>query len=103
MIIYNVTVNIEDNAHDEWLDWMKKEHLPQVMATGMFVDYKMLKLISRQEDETGQTYAIQYSCANLESYESYQEKFAPALQAETKKKFEGKFVAFRTLLEVIEF
>lgn len=31
MIIYNVTVNIEHNVHDEWLKFMKDEHIPDVM------------------------------------------------------------------------
>ncbi|MFY8191068.1 MAG: DUF4286 family protein, partial [Bacteroidia bacterium] len=59
MIIYNVTINVEDSIHQEWLAWMQEKHLAEVMATGMFSSYKMLKLLSRQEDETGTTYAIQ--------------------------------------------
>jgi hypothetical protein len=99
MIVYNVTINVEDEIHDQWLAWMMAEHLPQVMATKMFEEYKMMRLISRQADETGQTYAIQYYCKDLATYEHYQTEFAPALQAETRKKFDGKFVAFRTLME----
>jgi hypothetical protein len=102
MIIYNVTINVEDDIHDKWLSWMKKEHLPQVMATQMFLEYKILRLLSRQEDETGKTYAIQYHCESIEKYDYYQQHFAPALQAETKKLFDGKFVAFRTILEVVD-
>jgi hypothetical protein len=100
MIVYNVTINIEDEIHDQWLSWMKSEHLPQVMATGMFEKHLMMRLISRQEDETGQTYAIQYYCKDMATYERYQQEFAPKLQAETRNKFEGKFMAFRTLLEI---
>lgn len=101
MIIYNVTINVDESIHNEWLLWMKQEHLPEVMATGMFQSYKILRLLSRQEDETGHTYAIQYSCQNLQDYDKYQQEFAPGLQAKTKAKFDGKFAAFRTLLEEI--
>lgn len=101
MIIYNVTLNIEDDAHDAWLAWMKETHIPQVMATGMFVDYTFSRLLTRQEDETGSTYVIQYLAECMEDYETYQAEYAPALQAETRKYFEGKFVAFRTLMEKI--
>jgi hypothetical protein len=102
MIVYNVTLNVEDEIHEQWLYWMKNEHLPQVMATGMFENYKMMRLISRQDDETGQTYAIQYYCKDMATYELYQQDFAPKLQAETRKKFDGKFIAFRTLLQICE-
>jgi hypothetical protein len=101
MIIYNVTLNIDDSAHDNWLSWMKETHIPEVMRTGMFVQYTFAKLLSRQDDETGTTYVIQYQAETMANYERYQAEFAPALQAETRKYFEGKFVAFRTLMETV--
>jgi len=99
MIIYNVTINVEDDIHEAWLDWMLQQHIPDVMATNMFLAYKIMRIISRQEDETGQTYAIQYQTESIDKYNQYQQEFAPTLQADTQKKFGGKFVAFRTLLE----
>jgi hypothetical protein len=99
MIVYNVTLNIEDDVHDAWLTWMKETHIPMVMETGMFVEFSFAKLLSRQEDETGTTYVIQYLAKSMADYEKYQAEFAPALQAETRKLFDGKFVAFRTLME----
>ena len=44
MIIYNVTVNIEDSIHDEWLKWIKN-HIPQVLATGKFIDARLTKVL----------------------------------------------------------
>lgn len=101
MIVYNVTVNVDEAVHEEWLQWMKTKHIPDVMATGMFTDHTILRLLSRQEDETGVTYAIQYKCKDMATYERYQREFAPALQADTLRLYEGKFAAFRTLLEVV--
>ena len=100
MILYNVTINIESDVHDAWLKWMKETHLPMVMATGKFVSYSMYKILSRQEDETGETYSIQYLAEDMDSYEEYRQKYAPALQDETMRCFTGKFVAFRTVLEL---
>lgn len=101
MILYNVTVNIEDDAHDEWVEWMQTVHIPDVMRTGMFVDFSFSKLLTRQHDETGTTYVIQYLAESMTHYEKYRDEFAAALQEETRKKFEGKFVAFRTLMEKV--
>ena len=100
MIIYNVTVNIEESVEKEWLAWMKKTHIPEVINTGMFVSAKMSKVLV-EEQMGGITYSIQYSCESKAKLDEYQEKFAPQLQQEHTKKFQGKFVAFRTLLEVI--
>jgi hypothetical protein len=40
MIIYNLTINIDESIHDEWLLWIK-ELIPQVLATGKFKDAKL--------------------------------------------------------------
>lgn len=100
MIIYNVTININHDVHDNWLEWMRTVHIPDVLATGMFLESKMLRLLG-DEDSGGTTYAIQYTCATMEDYEKYKENFAPALQKEVNEKYKDKFVAFRTLLETI--
>ena|SRR5688572_10629098 len=101
MIIYSVTINIDDEVQEEWLRWMKEEHIPDVMATGLMRGYRMMRLLTRQEDETGVTYNIQYSLNSLEDFTRYQDEFAPGLQQKTAMKFGGKFVAWRTLLEEV--
>jgi len=99
MIIYNVTINIEDDVHDEWLKWMKEVHIPDVMRTGYFLESRLLKVLA--DDPQGTTYSFQYTASNMADYEEYRTKHAPRLQKEVADKFAGKFVAFRTLLEVV--
>lgn len=101
MIIYNVTVNVDDPVHEEWLDWMQRVHIPEVMQTGMFMDYSFSKLITRQHDESGTTYVIQYLAENMEMYDRYVAEFAPALQQKTLSKYGERVIAFRTLMERI--
>jgi hypothetical protein len=100
MIIYNVTIKVEHSIADEWLEWMKTVHIPDVMLTGLFLEHHIFKVLVDEAD--GVTYSIQYLCENMELYEKYNTEHAPALQAETQKKYNGRFVAFRTLLEVID-
>lgn len=99
MIIYNVTLNVDTDVHVEWLRWMQETHIPDVMATGLFLDSRICRVLA--DDDGGITYAVQYTCADMATYERYRDEHAPRLQAETQKHYGGKFVAFRTLLEVI--
>ena len=98
MIIYNVTINIDAEVHDEWLRWMKEEHIPRVMATGAFLENRICRVLG---DDEGITYAIQYACTDMPTYERYRTEHAPRLQAETQQRYAGRFAAFRTLLEVV--
>ena len=60
MYIYNVTTNIEETAHDSWLQWMKETHIPQVLSTGKFLSAKFTKVLV-EEDMGGYTYSVQYT------------------------------------------
>jgi len=100
MIIYNVTVNVDDESHYKWLKWMQEEHIPAMLSTGLFTGYRICRLLE-VEDE-GATYSVQFSCNSLLEYNEYREKHAPRLQKESLDKFKDKFTAFRTLLEVVE-
>ncbi|MEZ7925012.1 MAG: DUF4286 family protein, partial [Flavobacteriales bacterium] len=65
MIIYNVTVNIEESAQHEWLKWMNETHIADVLNTGMFTAAKMSKVLV-EEQMGGVTYSIQYTCESQE-------------------------------------
>lgn len=101
MILFSETVNIENDVHDEWLHWMKTEHVPDVLSTGLFVDNKILRLLN-EYDNGGTTYSFQYYLKNMEDYIIYENDHAPGLQNKHTEKYRDKFVAFRTILEVVE-
>ncbi|MGM9479195.1 DUF4286 family protein [Pedobacter sp. GSP4] len=99
MFLYNVTLILEDTAAEEWLQWMQEVHIPGVMATGMFVSNRLLKVVDSPNE--GVTYCAQYVAETLAQYNQYQEEFAPALQAELNERFKNRFVAYRSLMEFI--
>ncbi|MBV6478784.1 MAG: hypothetical protein HGGPFJEG_01541 [Ignavibacteria bacterium] len=96
MILYNVTVNVNEEIADEWLDWMKSKHIPDVMSTRLFTDYKIYKIIT---DDEGSTFSVQYFLKSMDDYENYLKNFATALQSEHTERFRDKFAAFRTIME----
>lgn len=98
-IVYNVTVNIAEEAEQAWLSYMQERHIADVLATGMFYKYRLSKVMA--EGDTGVTYAVQYHARDMESYKLYQQIYAPKLQKEAGELFKDKMIAFRTLLEII--
>ena len=101
MVLYNVTVNIDDDVEQDWIAWMKDEHIPEVMQTGYFMEYRIMRMLSESPDETGKTYAIQYMADSLAKLETYLEKSAPKLQKQSIIRYGTKMAAFRTVLEEI--
>jgi hypothetical protein len=100
MYIYNVTTNIDESVHDQWLKWMKETHIPDVLATGKFLSAKMCKVMV-EEDMGGITYSVQYTTVDKETLLAYYDEEAPRLRQEASRLFPNKSVSFRTELEVI--
>jgi hypothetical protein len=101
-ILYNVTIIIDHTVHEEWLVWMKTIHIPAVMASGQFISHTMSKIIEDGHNADGVTYAIHYIAPDILAYEHYQKNHAPQLQEETQRRYNGKFGAFRTCMEIID-
>ncbi len=99
-VIYNVTISIDYEIHNDWLNWMISQHIPDVMNTGFFLDYKLSKIIG--EEQGGASYSIMYTAKDMAALNTYQAMHAPALQKEHTERYQGKFAAFRTLLEVVD-
>mgnify|MGYP001163334259 FL=1 len=100
MILYNVTVSIDPIIAEDWVNWMRSNHIPDVMATGCFVESRISRV--HGEEEGGVTYAITYLSPSQEKMDEYQQQYAPVLQKDHAERYAGKFAAFRTILSVIE-
>lgn len=100
MLIYNVTTHVEPSIEQEWLLWMKEEHLPKMILTGCFLKAKLFKVITDQ-DQGGISYATQYHYDSRKEYEEYIALHAKTLRQDAIERFGNAILAFRTQLEEI--
>ncbi len=100
MIIYNVTIKVDENIHSQWLVWMQEEHIPEVINTGCFSRATVLRLLETDDTE-GPTYAIQYFAESKAWYNRYIEKFAPEMRRRSFEKWGNGFIAFRSVMQVV--
>ncbi len=99
MIIYNVTTIIEDDIHEEYLQYMKQVHMPEVMATKKFTDCQLLFL--GEPATEGITYCAQYIATDAENLAAYRTSFLPKLEQDLQQKFPNKLVSFASVLEKV--
>ena len=100
MIIYNVTIKVEPGIATEWLNWLQQEHIPEVIETGCFTRATVLKLLEVDETD-GPTFAVQYFAESKALYNQYIEKFAPLMREKKNKKWGNRFIAFRSVMQVV--
>jgi len=100
MIIYNVTTKVLHSVKDQWLKWLKEEHIPEILATKCFQNATVLYLMEADDDE-GVTYAVQYHAESLASYNEYIDKFSNEMRAKTIDKWKEKTISFRTIMQIV--
>ena len=100
MYVYNITIKIDPQIEADWIKWQKEEHIPEIMATGLFSEYRFFRLLEQDETD-GLTYIVQYFTSSLEQYKKYIEEFAPITRNNAIKKWGDRFVAFRTVMQSI--
>lgn len=100
MFIYNVTIKIQESIHQEWLKWLKKEHVPDVLATHCFSNARIVRLLEIDDSE-GPTYAVQYTAESKALYNRYIDQFAGIMRQKSFDKWGNRFIAFRSVMQVI--
>jgi hypothetical protein len=100
MIVYNITCKVRWNILGAWLAWQLEEQIPATMATGLFDDHRIYRLLEQEEDE-GPTFVMQYHTSSGERYRQFLIEYAPALQEAGWDKWGDGFIAFRTLMESV--
>lgn len=100
MLIYNVTVKVLPSIQEEWLNWLQQEHIPEVLATGCFREARICRLLD-VDDTEGPTFSIQYQADTRADYDRYIEEHAAGMRQKSFDRWGDRFIAFRSLLEVI--
>ncbi|CAN5418756.1 DUF4286 family protein [soil metagenome] len=101
MILYNVTVSIDSSIENEWIEWIREVHIPDLMKTGLFSGNKIMRLLDPKPDDGTNTYAVQYFLNSIEDYDIYLKEHSASFQEKHNEKFKEKFMAFRTVLEIL--
>ena len=101
MILYNVTIKVDQQIANTWLQWLLNEHIPAIMQTNCFVDYKVVRLLE-VDDSEGPTYAIQYYAESKADYNRYIEIHASKMRNLSFDKWGERFIAFRSVMEVVK-
>lgn len=101
MIIYSITYNVEKEVQKEWLEWMRVELIPEMMDFGTFDDFKILRLVNEVAG-TGITYSLQFIAPTMAHVDQYLLEKESEIMQKVYKRYSGKFVEFRTILEQLK-
>ncbi len=64
MVLFSLTVNIDKQIEEDWLEWMRESFVPNLWLTGYFQEKRFLRLLNETEND-GVTYSLQLTVLNL--------------------------------------
>lgn len=99
-IVYNVTIKVTNAISESWLEWLLKEHIPDVLATGCFVGSRVVRLLEIDDSE-GPTYAVQYEAVSKADYNRYIELYADEKREQSFARWGDQFMAFRSVMQIV--
>ena len=101
MIIYNVTIKVASPIQEAWLQWLKEEHIPDIIGTGCFTRAVITRLLEIDDSE-GPTYAVQYHAESKALYNRYTDKHANEMRQKSFDKWGNQFIAFRSVMHIVQ-
>lgn len=101
MFIYNITIKVDWDIHEQWLEWFKTYHVPAILDYKCFYEAKLLKLHEIDESD-GATYAVQFFAESKANYNRYIELYANEVSTIERNFWNMKVMTFGTLMQVVE-
>lgn len=101
MVIYNVTYSVADSIHEEWLNWMKETHIQEIIETGLYVKYQLVKLLDMNEEESA-TYAVQYYAETKAKHLEFMIEHETAFRLKSSRQWGNEVMSFGTLMQIVQ-
>jgi len=96
-VSYQVRISLEAPLAEEWFDWMRAVHLPEVLATGCFRSGSIWEEQEPAPPPGRRVFRMEYVAGSLERFREYQSRHAPALQQAHTARYAGRFEASRSI------
>ena len=101
MLIYNTTFHVEDELATDFLIYIKKMVVPQIVQCGLLMNPLLSKVLTEQEGQEGCCFALQFSVKNYDTFEYWFEKQGEALLQKLQTDFKNRVLFFSTFLDEI--
>lgn len=100
MLVYNVTTQMDEAVHIDYLQWVRNVLAPAMMETGCFLNFKILRLLE-PDSSPAVTLAIQYELDGIGSFDDFQVNFMAEMQQLAAQQWGDQVNSFSSLLEML--
>jgi len=99
MILYNITIIIEEGIENDWLKWINQNFVPDALSSNLLVSSRLLKVLDSPNE--GITYCLQFIADNIQNYNEFKNLHASEILDAHASEFKNKSVFFSSVMEFI--
>ncbi len=104
MVNYTVQIKVRYEKYDEYVTWLKTEHIPEVLALPGFVAAELCLRKGGAMEASSRELQTTYKLESEDALKTYLAEYAMTLREKGLDKFPGMFSASREVwLETINF
>lgn len=104
MVIYQVHAHVRHEIYEQYVQWLKQEHIAEVLAQPGFVGAELCLRKGGSMESSGKEVKVIYRVKDEEALKTYLSGPAMALREKGTEKFPGQFSAHREVwLETLSF
>lgn len=104
MVTYIVHLSVRHEIYDEYVGWLKSEHIPEMLNCPGFVEAELLLRKGGSLEASSRDVKVLYSLEDEGTMKTYMSEYAMKLREKGLEKFPGMFSASREVwLETTKF
>jgi hypothetical protein len=100
MIIYNITINIDQVVLEEVLTWLRQSHIERIISDKIADNCYILQILNTEENE-GHTYCLHHELKDRQTLIRNLSEIEDKLINDLRNLFGEKVLTFSTILEKI--
>ena len=101
MLIFNTTYKVSTKENENWIIWIKEQHIPFMLTSGNFAKPQITKIVGSEDDE-GTSYSVQFHIADMQTLLNWHKENASSFQNSCSAASGSEVSFFSTVLELID-
>lgn len=102
MIVFNTTFHVEEDIHQEFVEYMLQHFIPMSTKSGLLTSPRLSRVFGKEEDE-GLSFAMEFQVVDTFTLEQWNKEESGVIYAPLLEKFKEKMVGFSTVMQTIEY
>lgn len=98
---YEVNLDLEAGIEAEYLDWLRA-HVAEILALDGFVSASIRRVLDPPPAPGRAAYSVLYTLRDAAALQSYFDHHAARMREDGLRRFAGRFVASRRVLEAVD-